>query len=42
MGGRNAWIWSFSNQDVSVFTIDPTRGQGVVEEILGEVFSGVL
>jgi transposase len=37
-----AWLWSFSNQDVSVYTIDPTRSQGVVEEILGEVFSGVL
>lgn len=40
--GKNAWLWSFSNQDISVFTIDPTRAQGVVEEILGEVFSGVL
>ena len=27
---------------MSVFTIDPSRGQGVVEEVLGEVFFGVL
>ena len=40
--GKNAWLWSFSNNDMSVFTIDSSRGQGVVEEILGEVFSGVL
>lgn len=42
LDGVNAWLWSFSNQDVSVYTIDPTRSQGVVEEILGEVFNGVL
>ncbi len=42
LDGVNAWLWSFSNQDVSIYTIDPTRSQGVVEEILGEVFSGVL
>jgi transposase len=42
LDGRNAWLWSFSNQDVSVYVIDPSRGQGVVEEILGEVFGGVL
>jgi transposase len=40
--GKNAWLWSFSNQDVSIYTIDPSRGQGVVEEVLGEVFGGVL
>lgn len=40
--GKNAWLWSFSNQDISVYVIDPTRAQGVVEEVLGEVFGGVL
>ncbi|SRR5258708_7829907 len=42
LDGKNAWLWSFSNQNISVYAIDPSRGQGVVEEILGEVFSGVL
>ena len=40
--GINGWLWSFSNQDISYYVIDPSRGQGVVEDILGEVFSGVL
>ena len=40
--GKSGWLWSFSNDNLSVFTIDPSRGQGVVEEILGEVFGGVL
>jgi hypothetical protein len=42
MDGKNAWLWSFSNQDVSFYTIDPSRGQSVLEDILGEVFGGVL
>lgn len=42
LDGKNAWLWSFSNQNISVYTIDPSRSQGVVEEILGAVFSGVL
>ena len=40
--GKNAWLWSFSNQDLSVYVIDPTRSQSVVEEVLGAVFAGVL
>ena len=40
--GDNAWLWSFSNDEVSVYTIDPTRGQSVVEDVLGESFAGVL
>lgn len=40
--GKNGWLWSFSNQDISFYVIDPSRGQGVVEDILGEVFTGVL
>lgn len=42
MDGKNAWLWSFSNNDLSFYTIDPTRAQCVVEEVLGEVFAGVL
>lgn len=40
--GDNAWLWSFSNDDVSVYTIDDSRSQQVVADVLGEVFSGVL
>lgn len=40
--GKNAWLWSFSNEDISVYTIGDSRGQDVVEEVLGEVFGGVL
>jgi transposase len=42
LNGKNAWLWSFSNTNLSFYTIDPTRAQGVVEEVLGEVFAGVL
>jgi transposase len=42
LDGKNGWLWSFSNQDISVYAIDPSRSQGVVEEILGAVFGGVL
>lgn len=42
LDGKNAWLWSFSNPGVSVFVIDPSRGQGVVEDVLGDVFGGVL
>jgi transposase len=40
--GDNAWLWSFSNADVSVYTIEKSRGQKVVDEVLGETFGGVL
>jgi transposase len=40
--GDNAWLWSFSNQDVSYYVIDRSRGQKVVEDVLGKSFNGVL
>jgi len=40
--GNNHWLWSFSNNDVSFYQIDPTRSQEVVTNVLGEVFRGVL
>jgi hypothetical protein len=42
LDGKNGWLWSFSNPGVSVYVIDPSRGQGVVEDVLGAVFGGVL
>lgn len=42
IGGRNAWLWVFTNESVSVYVIDPHRGHEVVEQILGDEFAGVL
>lgn len=40
--GNNAWLWSFSNQDVSYYVIDRSRGQKGVEKVLGKSFKGIL
>jgi transposase len=40
--GNNGWLWSFANEDVSFYTIENSRGQKVVEKVLGKTFSGVL
>ena len=42
VAGQTAWLWVFTNDDLSVYTIDPTRAHEVVERILGEDFAGVL
>ena len=42
VSGNNHWLWSFSNAEISVYRIDRTRGQVVVEETLGDTFKGVL
>jgi transposase len=38
----NAWLWVFSNQDVTVYAIRHSRGHEVPEEILGPDFDGRL
>jgi hypothetical protein len=38
----NAWLWVFSNQDVTVYAIRRSRGHEVPEEILGPDFDGCL
>lgn len=40
--GNNHWLWKFSNKKISVSHIDPSRGQGVVDKIIGSKYSGVL
>ncbi len=40
--GENAWLWKFSNKKTSVTHIDKSRGQRVVEDILGDKYNGVL
>jgi transposase len=40
--GDNCWLWKFSNKKVSVSHIDPSRGQAVVDKIIGDKYKGVL
>lgn len=40
--GNNAWLWSFSNLNVSYYVLDRSRGQKVVEDVLGKSYSGIL
>jgi transposase len=42
IGGEKAWLWVFTNQTATVYTIDPTRAHEVAERILGKTFEGVL
>jgi transposase len=40
--GISHWLWSFSNNDLSYYVIDRSRGSGVVEDVLGKSYRGVL
>lgn len=40
--GVNFWLWSFTNDYLSFYSIDKSRSQKVVRRILGETFDGVL
>jgi len=40
--GINHWLWKFSNKKVCLSHIDQSRGQKVVEEIIGDKYNGVL
>ena len=42
IGTLSAWLWVFTNQEVTVYTIADNRSHDVVVEILGEAFEGVL
>ncbi|MFZ2253518.1 MAG: IS66 family transposase [Minisyncoccia bacterium] len=42
VNGENRWLWKFSNKSVSVSHIDQSRGQKVVENILGGSYNGTL
>jgi len=42
IGSLAAWLWVFTNRDVTVYTIAEGRGHDVVVEILGADFPGVL
>jgi transposase len=42
LDGKNHWLWKFSNKKVCVSHIDKSRGQNVVEKMLGDKYRGVL
>ena len=42
IGGRFAWLWVFTNRIVTVYLIRESRGRGVIEDVLGPEFGGVL
>lgn len=39
---KRMWTWVFRSPDVTVFRISPSRGSGVLREMLGESFDGVI
>lgn len=42
IGTLSAWLWVFTNQEITVYTIRQSRGHEVVLDILGREFKGVL
>ncbi|MFH1593189.1 MAG: IS66 family transposase [Candidatus Omnitrophota bacterium] len=40
--GDNAWVWKFSNKKICITHTDMSRGQKVVDDILGDKYDGVL
>lgn len=42
LDGDNQWLWKFSNKRISLTHIDKSRGQKVVNDVLGEEYDGVL
>lgn len=42
IGALSAWLWVFTNQHITVYTIETSRGHEVVLNLLGREFKGVL
>jgi transposase len=42
INGKTSWLWKFSNKKVSVSHIDESRGQKVIEKVIGDKYDGVL
>jgi len=40
--GNKAWLWVFTSEQMTLYTIDPRRAGEVAERILGRDFEGVL
>jgi transposase len=42
VASESAWAWVFTNDDTTFYTVNKSRGHGVVLDLLGKEFSGVL
>jgi len=42
IGPLSAWLWVFTNQHMTVYTIETSRGHEVVIDMLGKEFKGIL
>lgn len=42
VGGLNFHLWVFTNKDFTLYVIRKSRGKGVIEEVLGEEYKGVI
>lgn len=42
VGGANWWAWSFASELAAYYELDPSRGQDVVERVLGRDFTGTV
>lgn len=42
VGDSKYWLWAFTTGDETLFTFRDTRGSVVLEEVLGEEFSGII
>jgi len=42
IGVLSAWLWVFTNQEFTLYTIETSRGHEVILRILGREFAGVL
>ena len=40
--GKSHWLWKFSNKKVCLSHIDQSRGQKVVEDVIGDEYDGVI
>jgi transposase len=40
--GKLHWLWVFGDARSAFYLVSPSRGQSVVEAVLGEIFNGVL
>lgn len=42
IGGRNAWLWVFASEGLTVYAIERSRAHEVAERVLGKDFAGIL
>lgn len=42
VGGHNAWLWVFTEEEITIYRIDPSRAHHVIEGVLGKDFQGIL